>query len=241
MPPVDSPDDGTAATASSSARRPNVWPCSLALWSTGGSVRGASSPRSARNPLSEASASPTPRTTPDPLGTRSLPPGTTSWLGCRPASSLCPRPVDGALFWSMSFQERRRRPDVVVLTSDRVIVLEFKRGRMRPGHIDQVKAYAADLADYHSESHGLPVDPVLVYTDRPGVRIEEDSVRVVGPDRLPETLRDLDGFDGALDMRRWVGGTYAPLPSLVGAAKKIFRDEPLPAIRRAESAGIPSS
>ena len=95
-----------AATASSSARRPNVWPCSLALWSTGGSVRGASSPRSARNPLSEASASPTPRTTPDPLGTRSLPPGTTSWLGCRPASSLCPRPVDGALFWSMSFQER---------------------------------------------------------------------------------------------------------------------------------------
>lgn len=88
--------------------------------------------------------------------------------------------------------EGGRRPDVVVLTSDRLIVLEFKRGRMRPGHIDQVKAYAADLSDYHSESHDIPVDPVLVYTDRPGVRVEEDGVRVVGPDRLPETLRDLD-------------------------------------------------
>ena len=135
--------------------------------------------------------------------------------------------------------EGGRRPDVVVLTSNRLIVLEFKRGRMRPGHLDQVKAYAADLADYHSESHDLPVDPVLVYTDRPGVRVEEDGVRVVGPDRLPETFRDLDGFDGVQDVQRWVRGTYAPLPSLVGAAKRIFRDEPLPALRRAESAGIP--
>ena len=135
--------------------------------------------------------------------------------------------------------EGGRRPDVVVLTSDRLIVLEFKRGRMRPGHLDQVKAYAADLADYHSESHDLVVDPVLVYTDRPGVLAEEDGVRVIGADRLPETLRDLDGFEGVQDVRRWVQGTYAPLPSLVGAAKRIFRDEPLPAIRRAESAGIP--
>jgi hypothetical protein len=135
--------------------------------------------------------------------------------------------------------EGGRRPDVVVLTSDRLIVLEFKRGRMRPGHVDQVKAYANDLADYHSETHGLPVDPVLVYTDRPGVAGEEDGVLVVGPDRLPQTLRDLDGFDGARDVQRWVRGTYAPLPSLVGAAKSIFRDEELPAIKRAESAGIP--
>jgi Schlafen group 3, DNA/RNA helicase domain len=135
--------------------------------------------------------------------------------------------------------EGGRRPDVVVLTSNRLIVLEFKRGRMRPGHIDQVKAYAADLADYHSESHDLPVDPVLVYPDRPGVLTEEDGVRVIGADRLPETLRDLDGFDSVRDVQRWVRGTYAPLPSLVGAAKRIFRDEPLPAIKRAESAGIP--
>jgi len=41
--------------------------------------------------------------------------------------------------------EGGRRPDVVVLTSDRLIVHEFKRGRTRPGHVDQVKAYAADL------------------------------------------------------------------------------------------------
>ncbi|HYK96311.1 MAG TPA: hypothetical protein VE011_10665, partial [Candidatus Dormibacteraeota bacterium] len=133
--------------------------------------------------------------------------------------------------------EGGRRPDVVVLTSNRLIVLEFKRGRMRPGHVDQVKAYASDLRDYHSESHNLPVDPVLVYTDRPGVRVEEDGVRVIGPDRLPEILRDLDGFDGRQNMEHWARGTYAPLPSLVGAAKRIFRDEPLPAIRRAESAG----
>lgn len=135
--------------------------------------------------------------------------------------------------------EGGRRPDVVLLTSNRIIVLEFKRGRMRPGHVDQAKAYAADLKDYHSESHDLPVDPVLVYTDRPGIQAIEDGIRVVGPDRLPETLRDLDGFEGKQDAERWVRGTYAPLPSLISAAKRIFRDESLPNIRRAESAGIP--
>lgn len=136
-------------------------------------------------------------------------------------------------------EEGGRRPDVVVLTSNRLIVLEFKRGRIRPGHLDQVKAYAADLRDYHSETHELPVDPVLVYTDQSGVNRLEDGVRVVGPDYLPATLQELDGFDGQPDIKRWVQGTYAPLPSLVGAAKRIFRDEELPAIKRAESAGIP--
>ena len=135
--------------------------------------------------------------------------------------------------------EGGRRPDVVVLTSNRLIVLEFKRGRTRPGHLDQVKAYAADLKDYHSESHDLPVDPVLVYTDQGGVSRMEDGVRVVGPDFLPATLKELDGFDGQPDIARWVQGRYAPLPSLVSAAKRIFRDEELPAIKRAESAGIP--
>jgi hypothetical protein len=135
--------------------------------------------------------------------------------------------------------EGGRRPDVVVLTSNRLIVLEFKRGRIRPGHLDQVKAYAADLKDYHSLTHDLPVDPVLVYTDQGGLKRIDDGVRVVGPDFLPATLTELDGFDGKPDVTKWVEGTYAPLPSLVGAAKRIFRDQDLPAIKRAESAGIP--
>ena len=80
---------------------------------------------------------------------------------------------------------------------------------------------------------------MLVYTDQGSAPRIEDGVRVIGPGFLPATLKELDGFDGRPDIERWVQGTYAPLPSLVGAAKKIFQDEELPAIKRAESAGIP--
>jgi len=96
--------------------------------------------------------------------------------------------------------------------------------------------------DYHSESHDLPVDPVLVYTDRPGVRDETDGVtphRPGSPARDAQRPRRLRRASTAPRISRSGFWGRRALPSLVGAAKRIFRDEPLPAIKRAESAGIP--
>ena len=36
----------------------------------------------------------------------------------------------------------------------------------------------------------------------------------------------------------FIEGTYAPLPTIVEAARRIFRDEPLPRLRRADSYGL---
>ncbi|MEM6426228.1 MAG: DNA/RNA helicase domain-containing protein, partial [Cyanobacteria bacterium P01_D01_bin.128] len=43
----------------------------------------------------------------------------------------------------------------------------------------------------------------------------------------------------AIDIEAWVSADYAPLPTVIQAARQIFQHEPLPSIRRAESAGIP--
>src|SRR2546428_7973396 len=59
--------------------------------------------------------------------------------------------------------EGGRRPDAVILAGQKILVLEFKeRGAASPADIDQVRAYARDLAEYHSESHGLEIVPILV-------------------------------------------------------------------------------
>lgn len=137
--------------------------------------------------------------------------------------------------------EGGRRPDAVVLAGDHVLVLEFKSGLDRNmADIDQVAAYARDLAEYHSSTRGRLVAPILVYTSRGGENASFEGVRVVGPDFLPKALAESAGSGPQIDLSSWLDGTYAPLPSLVTAARRIFNHESLPAIRRAESAGIPS-
>ena len=50
----------------------------------------------------------------------------------------------------MTSRSTGRRPDVVVLAGDTVVVLEFKTtGSLHVADLDQVRAYARDLADYH--------------------------------------------------------------------------------------------
>ncbi len=135
--------------------------------------------------------------------------------------------------------EGGRRPDAVVLAGDRVLVLEFKEAP-NPGQaeIDQVKAYARDLAEYHSCCRDHSVLPLLVLPNPPGHR-EVDATRLVDCLALSGTLRELEGTRDQLPVACLTNGEYAPLPSLVQAARLVWEREPLPFIRRAESAGVP--
>jgi hypothetical protein len=137
--------------------------------------------------------------------------------------------------------EGGRRPDALVLTGTSVLVLEFKQSfAIDRAHIDQVDAYARDLAEYHSACRGVPVLPVLIYLDRGTLDTSFEGVRVIGPDLLPSIFRQHQDEINRLGLQKWTEGHYEPLPSLVAAARRIFTNEPLPRIRRAESAGIPS-
>lgn len=153
--------------------------------------------------------------------------------------------ISGASAWGVILEyelpfEGGRRPDVVVLAGDSVIVLEFKeRTAAARADIDQVDAYARDLQDYHSACRGHAVSPVLVLPNRGGMNESFEGVPIVGPDYLPRTLSKLGGKGKQIDVGEWLAGTYAPLPTLVAAAKQVFRHEPLALIKRAESAGIP--
>jgi hypothetical protein len=149
--------------------------------------------------------------------------------------------------WTVVFEyelprERGRRPDVLLLASSAVYVLEFKD---RPDaiipDIDQVAAYARDLGAYHAGCHALPVFPILVPTLAKGLATQIDEVRICPPVHLAELLADLASELPELapiDPTSWLSADYAPLPSLVTAARALFNHEPLPTIRRAQSAGV---
>lgn len=90
-----------------------------------------------------------------------------------------------SLDWSLIFEfelplEGGRRPDVIVLGPGQLLVLEFKQNPvLNRASIDQVAAYARDLAEYHSSTHGIKVSPILIPTRTTELSFTRDNVFVV--------------------------------------------------------------
>lgn len=150
--------------------------------------------------------------------------------------------------WAIIFEyelprERGRRPDVIILSDKDIFILEFKdREKSREGFIDQVSAYARDIQNYQSESHDKYVHPILILTFSKDSMFQYNNVWVTSPSDLIELLTNVIDFNTvnelSIDSLKWVNADYAPLPSLVSAARLIFQNERLPQIKRAHSAGI---
>ena len=148
---------------------------------------------------------------------------------------------DGTVLEYILPREGGRRPDVVVLQNGRVVVVEFKQTReLRRADIDQVAAYARDLRHYHSACEEQQVTPVLVLCGKDAVQRQVDDVLVVPAHGLGDCLVALASASSGtqLRLREFLDGTYAPLPSLVAAARLLFENLELPYIRRARSAGV---
>jgi hypothetical protein len=136
-------------------------------------------------------------------------------------------------------RERGRRPDVLVLSGNNIIVLEFKGySRENQAQIDQAKHYARDLRNYHEQSHKLNVVPVLVLAAANKIALVVDSVQILSGDNLHSFLLNLieEPFTNIQD---WFKSEYAPLPSLIQSAQLLFKEKQFPQIKKANSAGIP--
>lgn len=149
--------------------------------------------------------------------------------------------------WGVVFEfempfEGGRRPDVVVLAGEALVVLEFKSSSLPDqAAVDQAFAYARDLSDYHQASHELVPYPIVVLTGAaPGMAVNWDQVVVTAPEGLERYLFDAHR-PGSVDLAGWLSAPYDPLPSLIEAARRIFRHEPLPHVKRALAAGLPET
>jgi hypothetical protein len=164
----------------------------------------------------------------------------------RSALATCVKAMPEAGRWGLIFEyelpfEGGRRPDVVALAGSAIVVLEFKSAlRFYQAHIDQVEAYARDLSEYHEASHGRRVVPALVMRGVPPLHGRVAATPIVDPSGIDRVLLE-NALPGEIDLAGWLRAAYAPLPTLVSAARRIFRHEPLPHVRRAMSRGVPAT
>ena len=137
-----------------------------------------------------------------------------------------------------------RRPDVIVLERGCVAVLELK-GALNPSRaaLDQAFGYARDLRAYHAACAERDVTPVLLVRGGGAEAVERDGVYVVGPEGLDALLeRLLRGRASRSSVRSefLALDAYAPLPTIVQAARELFHRRELPMIKRARAATDPA-
>ncbi len=141
-------------------------------------------------------------------------------------------------------REGGRRPDALLLGRGFIVVLEFKDNQYpKPSDIDQAVAYARDLKNYHSESHETALYPIIIPTRGESCPAYLPSARIVPPHYLADEINSINGAHDwpLIDAKVWSEGEYEPLPTLIEAAYLLFNDQPLPQIKRANSANIPET
>ena len=139
--------------------------------------------------------------------------------------------------------EGGRRPDVILLSKEHVVVLEFKmKNDMKEEDLDQVSAYARDLREYHYETRDKTVIPVLVLTRTTNFKEKINNVTCISDDLLQDTLDNIYSEPiNSTPVDIWINSKYEPLPTIVEAARTFMKNEELPNIRRVNSTCIPQT
>src|ERR1051326_7440172 len=93
--------------------------------------------------------------------------------------------IDGHIYFEFSIPRMGKRIDCVVLSHGVIFAIEFKVGEQsfKSYALDQVMDYALDLKNFHAESHGKTVVPILIATEAPDQKfiLESYSDRVYKP------------------------------------------------------------
>lgn len=170
---------------------------------------------------------------------------------------LIPEARNWQIICEYPIPRRSKRPDVIVLANDLIFVVEFKVGA---DNFDaaarwQVLDYCLDLRDFHEQSSGRLIIPVLIATEAqacshptPSV-LKEDvdqavmSVKQIIPSELAPTLAQLYRQHHSTDLKplqaeQWLNSSYRPVMSMIEAAESLFASHDIREIAHAASGNL---
>jgi hypothetical protein len=135
---------------------------------------------------------------------------------------------------------RGKRIDAVILANNVIMVLEFKiniaieRGTNYKRHdLEQCEDYALDLRDFHKESKGKIIVPILIDTSVNLIKsfVEENEDLVKETRAVNDSISLLKaifncvsrfGSANTLDVNRWDSSVYEPTPTIIEAAQRLY-------------------
>lgn len=150
----------------------------------------------------------------------------------------------GWLYLEFDVPRLGARIDAVVVTGAAVVPIEFKVGEreFRRADLEQAWDYGLDLKNFHAASHGADLFPILVATGAPR---SDGGWGPSHPDGVRPPCRANPGAMGVLlrlarqeavgepiDGLEWGRSPYRPTPTIVQAARALYRDHSVEAISR---------
>ena len=154
----------------------------------------------------------------------------------------------GQIVFEYDIPRLGKRIDAVLLYRGIVFCLEFKVGESKvlEMDVDQVLDYALDLKNFHKLSRDKVIAPILIatkYTNRTDtiqMSVYDDSVinpLVTGEFGVLELIEKvLDRFPNEeIVDANWIISPYAPTPTIIDAAKKLYENHSVEDITRHEA------
>lgn len=157
--------------------------------------------------------------------------------------------MDGHLFFEFAVPRLGSRIDVVLVMKHVVFVLEFKTGtgNTSAAAVDQVMDYALDLRYFHQTSHHAVIAPVLVTaSERKAPEVKTDplderllQVAITSPSHVHDYVQDVVSNTAGeiLDPSAWESGAYEPTPTIIEAARALYRGHSVTEITRSSAGG----
>lgn len=157
--------------------------------------------------------------------------------------------ISGWVYLEWAVPRMGKYIDVVLLLGPVIFVLEYKVGatRFSGRDTDQVWDYALDLKYFHEPSHNRFVAPILVATDAPDQTIELHRAPDLVFEPIPcndqsvaRAIRQvLSSVPPACPINPliWEQGRYSPTPTIIEAARALYRRHQVTEITRCDAAG----
>lgn len=158
------------------------------------------------------------------------------------------RDIKGQVVFEYDIPRLGKRIDVVLLMRGIIFCLEFKVGEksVLENDIDQVLDYALDLKNFHKLSEDKVIAPILIPTECKGgsseVQVSPYNSQVINPlitnkDHILDTINlVLSNYPNESDVSdKWIISPYAPTPTIIEAARKLYESHSVEDITRHEA------
>ena len=153
-----------------------------------------------------------------------------------PFTELCdqnPEFKNAYLIFEFEIPRRQKRPDLVLLFGDSILLIEFKVGANTYDSraILQVKDYAFNLRDFHSGSLNKKIFTALCATEAAtshpcAEKVTEYvyGVSLVNALEIGHCIKEAFSGDDALrfNAEKWLNSDYRPTPTIIEAAERLY-------------------
>ncbi|WP_194851635.1 DUF2075 domain-containing protein [Nonlabens antarcticus] len=155
--------------------------------------------------------------------------------------------IKGEVYFEFAIPRMGKRVDNIIIIHNIAFIIEFKVGdsNYSKNAVEQTIDYTIDLKNFHEGSHHIKLIPVLVSTNASPINVLKTDVinyldvLKTNPTNLSKLVLNYINYDqNPIDIDRWENSIYKPTPTIVEAAKALYKGHDVSEITRSDSGAI---